>query len=50
MAKANNWVPLIRPNTVKRILSDAGLWPDSGAEKKAHPQARHGRRNNPVRR
>ncbi len=27
MAKANNWVPLISPNTVKRILKDAGLWP-----------------------
>ena len=26
MAKANNWVALISPNTVKRILKDAGLW------------------------
>lgn len=26
MAKANNWVPLVSPNTVKRILKDAGLW------------------------
>ena len=26
MQKANNWVPLISPNTVKRILKDAGLW------------------------
>lgn len=26
MAKANNWVPLISPNTVRRILKDAGLW------------------------
>jgi transposase len=26
LAKANNWVPLVGPNTVKRILHDAGLW------------------------
>ena len=26
MQKANNWVRLISPNTVKRILKDAGLW------------------------
>jgi transposase len=26
LAKANNWVPLVSPNTVKRILHDAGLW------------------------
>ena len=26
MAKANNWVPLVSPNTVRRILIDAGLW------------------------
>lgn len=30
MTKAHNWVPLVSPNTVKRILEDAGLWPDSG--------------------
>lgn len=30
MAKGNNWVPMISPNTVKRILEDADLWPDSG--------------------
>jgi len=28
MAKANNWVPLVSPNTVKRILRDAGLFPE----------------------
>lgn len=35
LAKANNWVPLVSPNTVKRILKDAGLWPpaESGAKK-----------------
>jgi len=26
VAKGNNWEPLVSPNTVKRILSDAGLW------------------------
>jgi len=26
LAKANNWVPLVGPNTVKRILQAAGLW------------------------
>jgi transposase len=30
MAKANNWVPLVSPNTVKRILRDANLWPECG--------------------
>jgi transposase len=26
MTKANNWVPLVSPNCVRRILRDAGLW------------------------
>ncbi len=26
LSKANRWEPLISPNTVKRILVDAGLW------------------------
>ena len=26
LAKANCWEPLVSPNTVKRILIDAGLW------------------------
>ena len=26
LAKANNWVPLVGPNTVRRLLQDAGLW------------------------
>lgn len=29
LAKGNNWVPLVSPNTVKRILQDAGLWPEA---------------------
>jgi transposase len=37
LAKGNNWVPLASPNTVKRILEDAGLWPqpEVGAKKGA---------------
>jgi transposase len=37
LAKANNWVPLISPNTVKRILKDDGLWEavEADVEKKA---------------
>ena len=34
MAKANNWVPIVSPNTVKRILQDADLWPESGSGEK----------------
>lgn len=34
MAKANNWVPIVSPNTVKRILQDANLWPESGSVEK----------------
>ena len=26
LTKENNWVPLVSPNTVRRILEDAGLW------------------------
>jgi transposase len=37
LAKANSWVPLVSPNTVKRILEEAKLWQaeEPGAEKKA---------------
>ena len=28
MAKENNWVPIISPNTVRRILREADLWPE----------------------
>ncbi len=27
IAKAHDWQPVVAPNTVKRILRDAGLWP-----------------------
>lgn len=28
ITKDNQWVPLVTPNTVRRILQDAGLWPE----------------------
>jgi transposase len=35
LAKPNNWLPLISPNTVRRILIEAGLWqPSQTAGKK----------------
>ena len=36
LAKANNWVALVSPNTVRRILKDAVLWEtiESDVEKK----------------
>jgi transposase len=34
LAKANNWVPLVSPNTIKRILRDAGLWHTTPAAQK----------------
>ena len=34
MAKANNWVPVVSPNTVKRMLQDAQLWPEIGSGEK----------------
>lgn len=35
LAKANNWVPVVSVNTVRRVLQDAGFWPkgESGAKK-----------------
>ena len=35
MSKENNWVPVVSPNTVKRILKDAGQWPEGNEEKKS---------------
>lgn len=34
LAKSNNWVPVVSPNTVKRILKEAGLWARVEAEVK----------------
>jgi transposase len=40
LAKAQGWVPLVSPNTVKRILRDAGLWGEPrSAEKKGGRRA-----------
>lgn len=34
LAKANNWVPIVSPNTVRSVLEEAGLWkPDEGEQK-----------------
>ena len=37
LTKANNWVPVVSPNTVKRILKTAGLWPETGVGGKRSP-------------
>jgi hypothetical protein len=35
IAKGNNWVALVSPNTVRRILTDAGGWnPAQNSKKK----------------
>jgi hypothetical protein len=40
MTKSNNWVPLISPNSVRRILREAGMWePDENKVKKVTAQA-----------
>jgi transposase len=33
LAKANNWVPVVSLNTVKRILIDADMWPKEGKKR-----------------
>lgn len=45
LAKGNQWVPLASPNTVKRILQDAGLWKavEDGVGKKAGSDKRQTR-------
>jgi len=35
LAKANNWVPVVSLNTVRRILCDAGLWSADRTGKKS---------------
>jgi transposase len=50
LAKGNNWVLLVSPNTVKRILKDAGLWPQAeGGAKKGDPKARSAQPKRPAR-
>lgn len=34
LAKANNWVPVAGPNTVRRMLQRKGLWPERPAGEK----------------
>ncbi len=34
LAKGNSWVPVVSANTVKRILLDAGLWPQRVSQEK----------------
>ncbi len=34
MNKAHRWTPVISPNSVRRILLEAGLWPVAEAQKK----------------
>lgn len=51
VAKANNWVPLVSPNTVRRILIDAALWTaPQPAVKKGGPRPSAALRRNPARR
>ncbi len=40
IAKANNWVPLVSPNTVRRILEEAGLWQSAKPGRKKTPSKR----------
>ena len=40
LAKANSWVPVVSPNTVRRILEDAGLWRPEEEQKKRAPSKR----------
>ena len=50
LAKANRWEPLLSPNTVKRILIDAGLWtPLLATAKKGGRTRSVARRTNPAR-
>lgn len=51
MAKAHQWEPVVSPNTVKRILQEAGLWTApalTGKKRKTSPSA-CGRPNKRVR-
>jgi len=50
ITKANNWVPLISPNTVRRILEDAGMWESAEEQKKTGLKRSSGRPKPPDRR
>ncbi len=38
LAQDNNWVPVVSPNGVRRILRDAGLWPEGDPGGKRPPK------------
>ena len=40
IAKTNNWVALVSPNTVRRILEEAGLWKPGEMRPKKAPSQR----------
>ena len=49
LAKGQGWVPLVSPNTVKRILRDAGMWPEPALPaKKGGRPARTGPPTSPA--
>jgi transposase len=49
LAKAHGWVPIVSPNTVRRILRDAGLWDaPSAPAKKGASRPLPGRPRRPV--
>ena len=51
LARANGWVPLVSPGTVRRILREAGLWPEPGPPaQRGGPVARTGRPTSRARR
>jgi transposase len=51
MAKANSWVPLVSPNTVRRLLAEAGLWSAEAPRLKKTPfNPARARRTFPARR
>jgi len=37
LAKANNWVPLVAPNTVRSILREKNMWPPEKNRRKKDP-------------
>ena len=37
LSKSNEWIPLISPNSVRRILLENGLWPQVEPAKKTTP-------------
>jgi len=34
LVRENSWVPVISPNTVRKILKDKGMWPETTSEPK----------------